>query len=71
MIRGESNLSSPGVHHQPSEEVGPGDVVHRILFGWDCSSSNLSIEMVWQDAEEAEDNTPPKGHQLHTFTDSL
>lgn len=57
MICGVSSFSSPGVHHQPSEEVSPGDVVHCILFGWDGSCSNLSIQMVWQHTEEARDRT--------------
>ena len=36
----------PWVHHQSSEEVGPGDVVHGILFWCYCPCYYLSIEMV-------------------------
>lgn len=49
--------SSPGVHHQPPEEVGPGDVVHGVLFGRDRPRRDLSVQMVRQHAEEAEDQT--------------
>lgn len=55
----------PGVHHQPSEEVCPGDVIHRILFGWDGPCSNLSIQMVWQHTKEARETI--QSHKLNEY----
>ena len=53
MLCCREQVPSPGVHHQPPEEVGPGDVVHGVLFGGDGSCSHLRIQMVCQHTEEA------------------
>lgn len=48
----------PRVHDQSTEEVCPRDVVHAVLFACDCTSNNLSIQMVRKDSQQAmEHNT--------------
>ena len=44
-------LIEGGVHEEPAEEVGPGDIVHGVLFGGDGTRHYLSIDMVRQDCQ--------------------
>ena len=44
-------LIEGGVHEEPAEEVGPGDIVHGVLFGGDGTRHYLSVEMVRQDRQ--------------------
>ena len=45
-------LIEGGVHEESTEEVGPGDIVHGVLFGGDGARHYLSIEMVRQDGQQ-------------------
>lgn len=65
MLCCREQVPSPGVHHQPPEEVGPGDVVHGVLFGGDGSCSHLRIQMVWQHTEEARVGGGAQSHTDH------
>lgn len=42
----------PGVHHQSSEEVRPGDVVNGVLFGGDGPCCDLGVQVVTQHTQE-------------------
>ena len=42
-----------GVLYESTEEVGPRDIIHRLLFGADGSGHNLSIQMVREHVQQA------------------
>ena len=41
-----------GVHYQTTEEVGPCDIVHGILFGSDGACHNLGIQMISKNLQQ-------------------
>lgn len=43
-----------GILHQAAEEVGPGDVVHGVLFGGDGSRHYLGIHVIWKHLQETD-----------------
>ena len=58
----------PGIHDESPEEVGPGDVVHGVLFGGDGASHDLGIHVVRQHIQEAGqkimNDSTIRGHRL-------